>query len=168
MENDPTDIYQKPRGKSYRTTSRRKLPRKEEIVGGCNKITSKKEVVTDCSVKHDSEMKLHSPPPSPTTPISSDDSDDFGVNADIITFINGKKEFILNLISDTSYSSDMQCRSERIEHLKQCDNIKSFEERAREEYFLICRRMETYIGKSTLPYIPYTEHMNTTILREKR
>ena len=79
-----------------------------------------------------------------------------------------QKKIIFNLISDPSYSSEIHSRSERIEALKQCNSMKSFEKLAKQEYCIICKRMEPFIGKATFPFIPYTEHININILSEKR
>ena len=158
IENE--NIYKKPRGKSFRKSCKMKSD-------ACDSIDNPK---IDLSLPQDNILPLPSllSPPSPSKSISSIESSDFGTNLDMIEFINRKKEFILSLISDRSYSSEFHLRSERMIAFRDCKSLHLFEKLARKEFNIIAERMEPFIGKSFTPYARYTEHIHFQILTETR
>ena len=70
----------------------------------------------------DTQQCVPSPSPSPSPPSSgssfNDDGDDNHLQQPLIDFINSKRNFLLDLVSDYSYSSNFHLRSERIMALK--------------------------------------------------
>ena len=149
MENE--NAYKKSLGKSYR------------LAGKVDEVSSVPQSVdiNRCS-------SLPSVPSPPSSVSSFDDEIDVSHVSPIIKFINQKKDFILTLVSDSTYSSEFHLRSERIIALKKCSTLKNFEKFAKAEYGIICARMEPYIGTSFLPYAPLIHHIHFEILIEER
>ena len=139
LENE--NIYERPRGKSYRRT-------KEDNSNNSSPLLN---------------IALF---PSPSSPynISSCNDQDSTVNIEIMKFINKKKDFIVDLVSDASYSSEYHLRSERIMALKKCTSLTIFQNSARKDYEIICKKMNPFIGTSFHPCAPYIEHIHFLLL----
>ena len=60
--------------------------------------------------------------------------------------VDAKKDFILNLISDRYFTSELFNRSERRVALHKCKPLSQFENNAEKEAELISLRMKEYIG----------------------
>ena len=162
IENE--NCYKKPLGKSYRPA--KKIPRMASL---------SEPVDVDLRFSHLPAQPSAQYPPSPVSSfdeINNDDIDslaaDIALIKPMIEFINQKKDFIITLVSDSSYLSKFHRRSERIIALKKCSNLKKFAKFAGKEQDIICQRMESHIGKRDfLPYLPFLQHINSEILVEE-
>ena len=132
LENE--NAYKKPVGKSYR-----RIKRDDPVVIQTPNTHIKIKQCPPC-------LNNSSPPSS----LSSSNDDEIDVKP-LIDFIDEKRDFIMALISDSSYSSEFHLRSERIMALKYCKSLSVFEACGKEEYEIISTRMKAYIGSSFLP-----------------
>ena len=89
----------------------------------------------------------------------SEEDDVISVNTELIEFIDAKKDFILNLISDRSFTSESFNRSERLVALHKCKLLRQFENNVDKEAELISLRMKEYIGSGFRPCGPYISHL---------
>ena len=133
LENE--NIYERPRGKSYRRTKEDKSNNNSPLLN----------------------IALCPSPSSPPYPyiIYSCNDQDSTVNIEIMEFINKKNDFMVDHVSDASYSSEYHLRSERIMALKKCTSLTIFQNNARKEYEIICKKMNPFIGTSSHPCAPY-------------
>ena len=84
-----------------------------------------------------------------------------------IDFINLKRDFLVNLVSDSSYSSNYHLRSERIMAFKKSSSLNQFRKLALDEAQIIRRQMEPYIGDSDFPFASLLHHIHHEILSEE-
>ena len=73
---------------------------------------------------------------SPARSVLSLDDDDDSRLAPLIDFINLKRDFLVNLVSDSSYSSNYHLRSERIMAFKKSSSLNGFKTLALAQYTL--------------------------------
>ena len=83
VENE--NVYKRPRGKSFRTSSRNKSCSKVAL-----DIIDTPKTKDDALLPHNDFITLSPPPPLPSNSISSCKSTECSINIDIIEFINGK------------------------------------------------------------------------------
>ena len=157
IETETENIYEKPRGKSYRTNKTETMADRCNVIKTkCGKLLAEEDVDLIDSMSSSSISSL------------DDARVEFEINSEIIEFINRKKDFILQLVSDRSCSSPNHIRSERLVTLHSGASLREFEGNGIIEYRLICQKLAPFIGASFEPYAPYTDHISSQILKEKR
>ena len=167
IENE--NYYKRPVGKSYIIRKRNVEKINEK---SCNRPLGKSYrkpqnvengIIIPKSVDTCSPVTSVSSSPSSVVPL--DDGDDSRL-APLIDFINLKRDFLVNLVSDSYYSSNYHLRSERIVALKKSSSLKGFRKLALNEAQLIRKQMEPYVDESLYPFAPL-HHIHFEILCEE-
>ena len=159
IDNERENIYERPWGRNYRIAER-------EIVGDTINVMKTKRGKP--LAEEDADL-VDSFASSTVSSLSVDgDYAKSEINSEIIEFINGKKDFILKLVSDRCCRPPDHLLSETLVALSRGASLKRFEEHGVNEYRLICQMMAPFIGTSFDPYAPYTHHICFQILIEKR
>lgn len=159
IENEKKNEYERPKGKNYRRAASKH--------NSCPVNTSSSQGNNKSSFtlsQNETSLPFHSRENS----ASSDSDDNSEINTELIEFIGKKKDLILKLVSDPSYSSEYHIRSERLMALRRCNSLKSFEKNALIEAGLICSQMKEYVGSGVHPCEPYISHIFSKILTEKK
>ena len=161
IENEGVNEYERPKGKCYRRPGSKRLSFPDDS------NTSQGGSKSYHASHHGSSFPSFKTLISSTVSSDSDDNSEI-INTDLIEFIGKKKNFILNLISDSSFSSEYYTRSERRMALHRCNSLRDFERNAVKEASLICSRMKEYVGSGFAPCEPYISHIFQEILTEKK
>ena len=142
IEIEKENIYEKPKGKSYRRAHTNIL-KKPCIQLPCLSLSSASEASSTSESENIPE-----------------------INSELIDFIGGKKNFIRQLMSDASFSSPLHTRSDRLTALQRSSSLRKFEINSIKEANIICAEMKHHIGTGFRPCEPYIGQIFGEILTE--
>ena len=158
MENEKENIYERPKGKTYRRReSKDTLP----SIGSAE-IETNQRTSYICSKDL---VPLLSDSSSFSDSIESDDPE---INMELIQFIDRKKDFILKLVSAPSCCSELHTRSDRLVALHRCKSLTAFESNAINETNIIRPQPKEYIGTGFNACESYITHIFSEVLLESR
>ena len=180
IENEAENLYERPKCRNYRSVKKpipndfvqKGIPNNSNSAmhstpaTSTNSFQKSKEGEPEVNSKFD--PALHSLSAASSSSDCENSESEPEVNAELISFINKRKHFILKLISDPNCKSEYHLRSERLVALRDSMSSRTFETNALKELKVICSQMKQYIGTRPEATEPYNSHIFRNILTEER